>query len=58
MGRVLVEDTLDSAPNVGKTYHEPNSVHLADDWNTSMEEFIDDFDDYQDLNLPGMDDEY
>ena len=63
MGRVLYEDTLNTTSGEkssrdDKTFHEPNSVHLADDWNTSVEDFIDDFDDYQDLNFPAMDDDY
>ncbi|HFE39158.1 MAG TPA: hypothetical protein ENK06_12190 [Gammaproteobacteria bacterium] len=63
MGRVLYEDTFEPASDDlssfdDKMYREPNSVHLAEDWNTSMEDFIDDFDDYQDLNFPNLDDEY
>lgn len=38
-------------------YKEPNSVHISDDWDTLMEDFLDDFDDYNDLNFPDLDDE-
>jgi len=41
-----------------KNYHEPNSVHISEDWDTIMEDFLDDFDDYQDINMPTNDDEY
>jgi len=41
-----------------KMYREPNSVHISDDWDTIMEDFLDDFDDYQDINLPTNDDDY
>lgn len=64
MGRILYEDTLKNnvvvnmaAPDE-KPYKEPNSVHIGDDWDTMMEDFIDDFDDYQDLNFPSVDDDY
>ena len=64
MGRVLYEDTLKNnmvinmSPSDDKPYKEPNSVHIGDDWDTMMEDFIDDFDDYQDVNFPNMDDDY
>ena len=64
MGRVLYEDTLknDVPVNISaaddKPYNEPNSVHIGDDWDTMMEDFIDDFDDYQDVSFPNVDDDY
>lgn len=39
-------------------YREPNSIHITDDWDTMMEDFIDDFDDYRDVNFPTTDDDY
>ena len=39
-------------------YKEPNSVHISDDWDTLMEDFLDDFDDYNDLDFPDMDDDF
>lgn len=41
-----------------KTYREPNSVHITDEWDTIMEDFLDDFDEYQDVNAPSNDDDY
>ena len=38
-------------------YKEPNSVHISEDWDTIMEDFLDDFDDYQDVNFPRIDDD-
>lgn len=64
MGRILYEDTLnnnsDNSINAmdDKPYNEPNSVHIGDDWDTMIEDFIDDFDDYQDVNFPSIDDDY
>jgi len=63
MGRILYEDTLKNTPDEmlsmdDKPYREPNSVHITDDWDTMMEDFLDDFDDYQDVNFPTTDDDY
>ncbi|MDH3325658.1 MAG: hypothetical protein OEM38_02935 [Gammaproteobacteria bacterium] len=41
-----------------KVYREPNSVHISDDWDTIMEDFLDDFEDYQDTGLPPSNDDY
>jgi hypothetical protein len=41
-----------------KVYREPNSVHISDEWDTIMEDFLDDFDDYQDLGASNNDDDY
>ncbi len=41
-----------------KTYREPNSVHISDEWDTIMEDFLDDFDDYQDGMFPSNDEDY
>ncbi|MDX1811467.1 MAG: hypothetical protein R3240_05940 [Gammaproteobacteria bacterium] len=41
-----------------KTYREPNSVHISDEWDTLMEDFLDDFDDYTDVDFPSPDDEF
>ncbi len=40
-----------------KSYREPNSVYISEEWDTMMEDFLDDFDDYQDLGFPSSDDE-
>jgi len=63
MGQVLYEDTL--AKNAksmlamdDKPYSEPKSVQIADEWDTQIEDFVDDFDDYQDVNFPNTDDDY
>ncbi len=63
MGQILYEGMLDSQPSEilakdDKTYTEPNSVRITDDWNTSIEDFGDDYDDYQDLNFPSTDDDF
>lgn len=63
MGRILYEDTLKNTPDEmlaadDRPYIEPNSVHITDDWDTMIEDFIDDFDDYQDVNFPSADDDY
>ena len=41
-----------------KIYNEPNSVHISDEWDTIMEDFLDDFDDYQDIGSPKNDSDY
>jgi len=41
-----------------KTYREPNSVHITDDWDTLMEDFLDDFDDYNDIDFPSTDEDF
>lgn len=63
MARVLYEDMMDSEGrmSVGEsTLKDVNSISVAanDEWNTVMEDFADDIDDYQDLNFPDMDDDY
>ncbi len=39
-------------------YREPNSLHISDDWDTLMEDFLDDFEDYQDVDFPKPDEDY
>lgn len=39
-------------------YREPNSLHISDEWDTLMEDFLDDFDDYNDIDFPSADDEF
>jgi len=63
MGQLYYKDAADSGREEAismddKTYREPNSVHISDDWDTIMEDFLDDFDDYQDLNMPTNDEDY
>jgi len=63
MGRVLYESMLDSlsggiVAKDDKTYSEPNSVRVTEDWNTSIEDYGEDYDDYQDLNFPTVDDDF
>jgi len=41
-----------------KIYHEPNSVHISDDWDTIMEDFLDDYDEHQDMNGSSNDEDY
>ena len=62
MGRLFYEDASHENQNEQfsmdeKPYHEPNSVHISEDWDTIMEDFLDDFDDYQDVNFPRIDDD-
>jgi len=61
MARVLYEDMMDSEGqmSMGESIpKEVNSVAANDEWNTVMEDFVDDYDDYQDLNFPELDDDY
>lgn len=39
-------------------YREPNSLHISDDWDTLMEDFLDDFEDYTDVDFPKPDDDF
>jgi len=62
MGRVFYEG--DSSKKIDelsamddKPYTEPNSLHITDDWDTMMEDYLDDFDDYQDISFPTPDDD-
>ncbi|MDH5229996.1 MAG: hypothetical protein OEZ58_06895 [Gammaproteobacteria bacterium] len=38
-------------------YREPNSVHITEDWDTMMEEFYDDYEDFGDVDFPAVDDD-
>jgi len=64
MGQLYYKDTtLESSREEAvsmddKTYREPNSVHISEEWDTIMEDFLDDFDDYQDVGLPTNDEDY
>lgn len=63
MARVLYEDMLDSTSGgqvaiEAKTSVDTGTSFATDEWNTTMEDFSDDFDDYQDLSFPSMDDDY
>jgi len=62
MGRIYYQESTNESRDEyksmdDKSYHEPNSVHIADDWDTMMEDFLDDFDDYQDINFPSGEDD-
>ena len=39
-------------------YREPNSLHISEDWDTLMEDFLDDFEDYTDVDFPTPDDDF
>lgn len=62
MGQLYYKDT---APSEGreeaismddKNYREPNSVHISEEWDTMMEDFIDEFDDFQDVGFSSDED--
>jgi len=62
MDRVYYSDGPEDVPNkhiaVDDTqYNEPASLHITEEWDTIMEDFLDDFDDYQDVNFPSSDDD-
>ena len=61
MGRVYYKDSDDVSPQTQvsneSSYNEPASVYITEDWDTLMEDFLDDFDDYQDVNFPSTDDD-
>lgn len=62
MGRIYYEESggefrEELIPMDEKNYREPNSLHIAEDWDTMMEDFLDDFDDYQDINFTSSDDD-
>lgn len=62
MGRVHYEESSasefeDFKPVEENVYREPISVHFSEDWDTLMEDFLDDFDDYQDVDFPAADDD-
>lgn len=62
MGRMHYEEPSASEfeefiPMDDKVYREPSSVHLSEDWDTLMEDFLDDFDDYHDLDFPTPDED-
>ncbi len=46
------EDLMSIDDNV---YREPHSVNITENWETSMEDFLDDFEDYQDIDFPTPD---
>ncbi len=63
MGQLYYKDASENGKEEAfslddKVYNEPNSVHISDDWDTIMEDFLDDFDDYQDFSMPNNDDDY
>lgn len=39
-------------------YREPNSLYISEDWDTLMEDFLDDFEDYQDVDFPTPDEDF
>lgn len=41
-----------------ESYKEPNSVHITEDWDTMMEDFYDDYEDFQDVDFPSPDEDY
>jgi hypothetical protein len=40
------------------SHMEPNPGQLGDDWDTMMEEYFDDYEDFRDIDMPSSDDEY
>jgi len=62
MGRVYYKDGPGDISNErlaaeDTQYKEPSSLHITEEWDTIMEDFLDDFDDYQDVNFPSSDDD-
>ena len=39
------------------SYIEPNSGQLGEDWDTMMEEFFDEYEDFRDVNVPSSDED-
>jgi len=64
MGQLYYKDTApgtsyeEAVSMDDKLYREPSSVHISDEWDTVMEDFLDDFDDYQDMSFPINDEDY
>ena len=50
-------DSVKMKASEDSTYNEPASVYITEDWDKLMEDFLDDFDDYQDVNFPYIDDD-
>ena len=56
MGKVYYKDGQNEVKAADEnTYTEPASVYITEDWDTLMEDFLDDFDDYQDVSFPSDD---
>ncbi len=39
-------------------YKEPISIQIDDEWDTMMEEYFDEIDDFQDIDFPRLDNDY
>ncbi len=50
-------DARDELPS-DEAYSEPTSVFISDEWDVISEDFLDDFDDFGDINFPHVDDDY
>lgn len=40
-----------------ESYKEPASVYITESWDTMMEEYYDEYDDFQDIDVPTPDDD-
>lgn len=40
-----------------ESYKEPSSVYITENWDTMMEEYYDDYDDFHDIDMPTPDDD-
>ncbi|MDH5377225.1 MAG: hypothetical protein OEX00_02745 [Gammaproteobacteria bacterium] len=51
-------DTGDDSMYLEENFRDGESVYITEDWDTMMEEFYDDYEDFQDVDFPTLDDDY
>ncbi|MDH5545936.1 MAG: hypothetical protein OEZ43_10100 [Gammaproteobacteria bacterium] len=51
------EEGYEESYSFEDSYFEPTSGQLGEDWDTLMEEYFDDYEDFKDVNFPDSDDD-
>jgi len=51
-------EPIDESFQFEESYKEPVSIQITDDWDTVMDDYYDEYDDFNDIDLPHADDDF
>lgn len=51
-------ENINNSIRIDDAYKEPKSIQIDDEWDTNMEEYFDEIEDFQDIDFPRLDNDY
>jgi len=57
MSDQMRQQTQDENYRFEESYKEPASAQITDDWDTVMDDYYDEYEDFNDVDIPNVDDD-